>query len=75
MDEAHLAPDPNNLMMSCLQKWCALGGKGMWKYLTAGKDMMSFAYDVLEDGTTFTTEVPNVVWALPKMTTGSRAPS
>ena len=34
-----------------------------------------FAYGVFEDGTTFTTEVPNVVWGLPKMTTGSRAPS
>ena len=33
-----------------------------------------FVYGVSEDGTTFTTEVPNVVWGLPKMTTGSKGP-
>ena len=33
-----------------------------------------FVVGVFEDGTTFTTEVPSVVWGLPKMTTGSRAP-
>ena len=31
-----------------------------------------FVYGVLEDGTTFAAEVPNVVWGLPKMTTGSK---
>ena len=29
-----------------------------------------FIYGVFEDGTTFTTDVPNVVWGLPTMTTG-----
>ena len=33
-----------------------------------------FVDGVFEDGATFSTEVPNVVWGLPKMRTGSRGP-
>ena len=57
-----------------MEKCRALGGKGMSKFLTAGKEMMGIAYGVIEDGTTFTTEVPNVLCGLPKMTTQDGPP-
>ena len=74
MAQAHLAPDQKTYDDDCLGKvvraW--LGGNVEVSDTREGED--GFVYGVFEDGTTFTTEVPNVVWGLPKMRTRSKGP-
>ena len=68
MAQAHLAPDQKHMMMKA-RAW--LGGNvEVSDTREGGKERMGLSMVSLR--TTFTTEVPNVVWRLPNTTTGSR---
>ena len=74
MAQAHLAPDQNCILMSCLGKVVRAWWDGNVGVSDSREGRDGVIYAVFEDVTTFTTEVPNVVWGLPGMTTGSRGP-